>query len=198
MDVVRVWRHGGYWLGILAVVVCLGGAPRGWAQNQGYRINASDLIVIDVVGEKDLTAIEKRVSPKGTISFPYLGDIEVQGKTAAETERYLRDLLIKEEYFVNPQVVLRVKEYKKRQVTVLGQVNRQGVVEFPSEQGMNLLEAIGMAAGFTQLADTREITISRGAQKTTFNYKDFLKKPKEANLPSLEPGDVVMVPEAVF
>jgi polysaccharide biosynthesis/export protein VpsN len=167
------------------------------ARGQGYRLMPSDLLVVDVVGEKDLALIERRVSPTGTISFPFLGDVEVKDKSAADVERLLRELLMKD-YFVDPQVVVRVREYKKRVVTVLGQVNRQGVVEFPSEQGMNLLEAIGQGGGFTQLADTRNITISRGGQKITFNYKDFLRKPEQNKLPHVEPGDVIMVPETLL
>ena len=50
-----------------------------------HKIAPLDIINIDVVGEKDLTK-ELRVSSSGTITFPFLGSIEVKGKTPAEVE----------------------------------------------------------------------------------------------------------------
>jgi len=53
------------WVAMVGACVSLVGTSGVLAQGQTYRINASDLVVIDVVGEKDLAAIEKRVSEKG-------------------------------------------------------------------------------------------------------------------------------------
>lgn len=188
-------------VGFLASFFCLAGLFAAEKEKEpvanAYRLMASDLIVVDVVGEKDLLQMERRVTASGTISLPFLGDVAVVGLSSAELEKTLRELWMKD-YFVDPQVVVRVKEYKKRVVTVLGQVTRQGVVEFPTEQPLNLLEAIGQAGGFTQLADTKNITISRGAQKLKFNLKDYLRKPEVGKLPLLEPGDVIMIEEASF
>ena len=45
-----------------------------------HKIAPLDIIMIDVVGEKDLSK-ELRVSSSGTITFPFLGSIEVKSKT---------------------------------------------------------------------------------------------------------------------
>src|SRR5436190_2350777 len=50
-----------------------------------HKIAPLDIIMVDVVGEKDLSK-ELRVSTSGTITFPFLGSIEVKGKTPRSEE----------------------------------------------------------------------------------------------------------------
>src|SRR5258705_265278 len=80
-----------------------------------YKIAALDILVIDVVNERDLPK-EFKVTAKGEIPFPYLGNIKVAGFTAEEVQNDLKEKLEKE-YLVNPQV------------NVTGQVFKQGPVE---------------------------------------------------------------------
>ena len=76
---------------IFALFVALDGrsdedASRNEAAEGDHKIAPLDVITIDVVGEKDLSK-ELRVSTSGTITFPFLGSIEVKGKTPAEIGR---------------------------------------------------------------------------------------------------------------
>src|SRR5438093_12598184 len=89
------------------------------------KIAPLDIIMIDVVGEKDLSK-ELRVSSSGTITFPFLGNLEVKGKTPAEVENLIKGKL-GQDYLVDPQVIVTVKEYHSRTVSVIGQVNKAGV-----------------------------------------------------------------------
>jgi polysaccharide export outer membrane protein len=170
-----------------------------------YQIQPSDVIVVDVVGERDLEKKEFRVSSDGTISFPYLDgqEIKVADLSPADVAKTLRTLLIGAEIFVDPQILVYVREYRKRTVTVIGQVTKQGVVEFPSEQEMNILEAIGYAGGFTQLANKSAITVTRKGQQLKFNLKDWIKNAgrkgdQQEKLFMLRPGDQVFVPESIL
>ena len=164
-----------------------------------YKIAPADILVVDVVGEATLQNKERRVSSSGTITFPYLKglEIKVQDKTTLEVERELRDLLMKD-YFVKPEVAVAVKEYRKRTVTVIGEVNKQGPVEFPGEQEMNIFEAIGSAGGFTRLANKKNITITRKSKQFKFNVKDWLNNSDKSKTFILKPGDVILVPESTF
>src|SRR2546422_4885689 len=108
-----------------------------------HKIAPLDIIMIDVVGEKDLSK-ELRVSSSGTITFPFLGSIEVKGKTPAEVENLLKEKLGKD-YLVDPQVIVTVKEYRTRTGSVIGQVNKPGVIALPAEQKVELFEAIAHA-----------------------------------------------------
>src|SRR5437879_6988632 len=122
-----------------------------------HKIAPLDIINIDVVGEKDLTK-ELRVSSSGTITFPFLGNVEVKGKTPAEVENLLTGKLGKD-YLVDPQVIITVKEYRSRTVSVIGQVNKPGVIALPAEQKMGILEAIAQAGDLAKTANKNRIEV---------------------------------------
>ena len=73
------------------------------------------------------------------------------------TELYARD------YLVNPKVNVTLVGYAKRRFTMLGQVNRPGSFEMPegSPGGIDLLEAVAMAGGYTRIAAPERITVRR-------------------------------------
>ena len=118
-------KHKLFWLpwlvAMFALFVALDGrtdenARTNEAAEGDHKIAPLDIITIDVVGEKDLSK-ELRVSTSGTITFPFLGSIEVKGKTPAEVESLLKEKLGRD-YLVDPQVIITVKEYRSRTVLV--------------------------------------------------------------------------------
>ena len=138
----------------------------------------SDLLSIRVYGEAELTQ-EVRISREYTISLMLIKQVNLNGKTARQAEELIRDLYNRD-FLVNPQVSLIVKEYSKRTVNVLGEVNRPGPVSFPLEQGLTLIEAIGLAGGTNQIAKLSTVRIVRvapdGKQETQIvNFGDLLK-----------------------
>src|SRR5579871_4212071 len=66
------------------------------------KIAASDIIIVEVFGEKDLSG-EHRVQQTGIIKFPLLGTVEVAGKTPTEVAAILTQKL-ETDYLVDPQV----------------------------------------------------------------------------------------------
>ena len=85
------------------------------------------------------------VSQDGTIKFPILGDIPAAGLTQKQLENNITKLLIDKKLLFDPIVTARFLNFR---VTVLGEVNRPGVVYVPSEQ-ISILEAIGEAGDLT-------------------------------------------------
>jgi|SRR2546426_253596 len=157
------------------------------------KIAPLDIIIVDVVGEKDLSK-ELRVSSSGTVTFPYLGSLEVKGKTPTEVETLLKDLLGKD-YLVDPQVIVTVKEYRSRTISVIGQVNKPGVVPLPAEQKMDILEALAAAGDLTKLGNSNRIEVSRKGKIYKFKLKDLKKESNPEKKFWLEPGDVIYVYE---
>src|SRR6266542_1784235 len=147
---------------LAGVLLCL---QRGSAQDLlDYQIAPLDVLVIDVVNEKDLPK-EFKVTAKGEIPFPYLGNIKVAGHTAEEIQNELKEKLEKD-YIINPQVIVQVKEQVKRKVNVTGQVFKQGPVEMPDDKPeLTILDAIGMAGGTTRLAKEGSVQVTRSGQK---------------------------------
>jgi polysaccharide export outer membrane protein len=160
------------------------------------KIAPLDILNIDVVGEKDLSK-ELRVSSSGTVTFPFLGSIEVKGKTPAEVEDMLREKLGKD-YLVDPQVIVTVKEYRTRSVSVIGQVNKPGVIVLPAEQKMDVLEAIAQAGDLTKSANKNRIEVSRKGETRKFTLDELKKESDPKKKFWLEPGDVIYVHESFF
>lgn len=85
------------------------------------------------------------VSQDGTIKFPLLGDLPAAGLTQKEIENNITKLLMDKKLLFDPIVTCRFLNFR---VTVLGEVNRPGVISVPSEQ-VSILEAIGQAGDLT-------------------------------------------------
>jgi polysaccharide export outer membrane protein len=165
--------------------------------DEDYHLAPSDMVVVRVLGDKEFD-FEGRVTKKGALECPWLGSVDVKGKTKSEVVKILKDKLVPD-YYVNPQIVLEIKDYSDRTVTVLGQVNQSGQVKFPSEQGLTVLQAIGITGGFGKSANKKKIQILRGGKPVTeFNFIEYEKNPGKVKIPTLEPGDIVVVPETLF
>ena len=164
-----------------------------------YKISPLDLIVVIVFQEKDLTQ-EFKVTAKGEITFPLLNTVKVAGSTTTEAERTIRERLMKEDFMVDPQVTVAVKDYHKRMVSVFGQVNKPGLVELPAEQKMTVIEAISAAGGLTRVAKEGAIKISRPGEPKPFKFS--LDELQKINDPSkvfyLQPNDVIFVDERIL
>ncbi len=180
-----------------SVVWLLGAALLLVAQDStDHRIEAQDILIIDVFQEKDLSR-EVVVSAEGEITMPLLGNIKVVGKTTLEVKKELETLL-GEDYLVSPQVTVAVRQYRRRAVTVLGQVNKPGIVEFMGEQKMDLLEAIGSAQGTTRLANTKKVEVTRKGVTERINLEELRRNTDPDKKYWLQPGDVIFVPESII
>lgn len=162
-----------------------------------YKIAPLDVLVIDLVGEKDLQR-EFRVSRTGTIDYPYVEKVEVAGKTTSEVKDVLTALLDKD-YFVNPQLTVDVKEYRVREVLVNGQVNKPGSVVLPGEAPLTILEAIGRAGGLTARGNQKSIKFTRpGQPEKTLSLDDLKRETDKDRIIHLQPGDVIEVGDKLF
>lgn len=163
-----------------------------------YRIQPQDVIVVDVVGEPILSK-EFRVSASGEINYPFLGNVRVADKTTSAIAQEIKASL-EADYLVNAQVIVQVRDFRKNLVFVFGQVNKPGAIEIPPERQLTLIEAITMAMGFTRLAKTSDIQVTRVGEDRQFRFNaDALRRNTDASqVFYLQPGDQVFVPEARF
>ena len=162
-----------------------------------YKVSPQDTLVISVVGEKDLTQ-DCRVNTSGTISYAWLSNVEVAGKTSAEIEKHLRKLL-DEDYLVNPTVLVQVKEYRAREVTVMGQVNKPGAITIPAEQPLTVVEAIARAGSISKGGDPNKIYFTRrGKEKVKLSLEQLSRVTDPTKQLYVQPGDVIDVGEKVF
>ena len=161
-------------------------------------LGPGDVFGVRVFGEQDMSQ-EYRVSPDGTIDFPFVGRVRVMGMDPNRVADEIRTQLREREILVNPQVSVYIREFNSRRINVIGQVQRPGT--FPFEQNMNIVQAISIAGGFTPIADQGSVRLTRklrgGGQRSYVIPVDLIAQGRTGNV-SMAPGDIIFVPERPF
>jgi protein involved in polysaccharide export with SLBB domain len=177
------------------------GIPNGVSAPTGYQLSPNDSIAVEVFGEDDLKT-STRLNGEGAVSLPLLGSVRLSGLTLSQatakiTELYARD------YLVNPKVNIVLLGYAKRRFTVLGQVSRPGSYEMPetSPGGIDLLEAIAMAGGYTRIAAPERVSVRRhpgesGEKVIRVDAKRLARG--GGGTFRVESGDTITVGESIF
>jgi len=154
--------------------------------NAEYKLGSGDVISVNVFGEPDLSVKQLRLTDAGTFSYPFIGEVQARGHTAAEIEQLLVSKL-KGDYLINPRVSVSVLEY--RSFYISGEVKTPG--GYPFQPGLTLRRAVALAGGFTERASENKITIVRDANPEQGKEK--------ANLDAvIKPGDTITVAEGFF
>jgi len=155
--------------------------------------DALDIRVFD----EDRFAGEYQVGDDGQIDFPMVGGVDVRGKTKDEVARLLEQKLA-DGYIKSPQVSVQVKQRGNREVSVLGQVNEAGSIDY--RDGLTMVQAISLAGGLGAFAAPTRVKVTRrtgvGDQTVTFEVSlSAIFNGKSEDL-VLRPGDIVFVPES--
>ncbi|MCX7970999.1 MAG: polysaccharide export protein [Negativicutes bacterium] len=119
------------------------------------------------------------VRPDGKIEFPLIGEVTVSGLTVVQANALITEKL--KVYIRQPRVTVNVVQYHTTRVYVLGQVVKPGLYELSGTH--TLLDAIGVAGGYTPNAAKREVFV--------LNRNRLNEQPKKYNLLALlEKGDM--------
>ena len=160
-------------------------------------LGPGDKFTLEIVGEKDLPH-EYQVASDGTVDLPYVHTLKVADLEAQEVARLVREHLISGKFLLDPSVVVQVKEYASRTVTLLGQVAKPG--SYPLFPGMSLIQAVSQAGGLTAVASTSHINLTRKTakgQQTVEVDVDAITEGKAPDVP-LQAGDQIYVHERLF
>ena len=160
-------------------------------------LGPGDVFDIRVYNEKGLSSTF-RVASDGTIDFPLLGTVKVNGLTPTEVVSLIEEGLKEGQFLKKPQVSIFVKEYTSKKISVFGQVKRPGT--FPYQDDMSVVEAVSLAGGFTSMARENDTTVIRVVDGKKKRFKVAVKEigqGKSANF-FLRSGDIVFVPERIF
>lgn len=167
----------------------------------GYVLSANDQVAVEVFGEDDLRT-NGRLNSEGNLGVPLLGSVHLGGLNLTQAAARLTELYGRD-YLVNPKISVSLLGYAKRRFTILGQVNRPGSYEMPEGNpgGIDLLEAVAMAGGYTRIAAPDRISVRRhrnigNDQIMKVNAKKLAKGEGGSFL--VVPGDTVTVGESIF
>ncbi len=94
------------------------------------------------------------------------------------------------------RIIVNQSAFVGKTLTVLGQVGRPGPVAFPINGRLDLVNAIALAGGLTELANPKKVSINRRGRVTIVDFKAISQRGDKPYL--LQPDDVITVAERLF
>jgi len=160
-------------------------------------LGPGDVFTMEIVGERELPH-DYQVASDGAVELPYLHTVEVAGLEPQEVARLVRKLLLEKGILSDPSVVIQVKEYNSRRVSILGQVSKPGT--FPYTPGLTLIQAISQAGGLSALANLDRVNLTRRVGKGSLTVVisiGTIMEGRSQDIP-LQSGDRIFVHERLF
>lgn len=148
------------------------------ASRTNEALGAGDSVRVTVFQNPDLTT-EARLSPRGTIVFPLVGEVELGGLTPAQAGSRIAEQLRRGGFMVKPQVAVSIQQVRSRQVHVLGQLQRPGNYVLEST-GARLTDILTLAGGIS----------ATGADRVTvLTHRDGKAITRKIDVPAIFHGD---------
>ena len=172
------------------------------ALDDTYRLAIGDRISFRIEEDED-DPQELTVTDSGDLEVPYIGRFPAAGKTCKELARALK-VELEKEYYYRATVIIAVDSMTKSRgiVYLVGAVRAPGPENIPSDEVFTVSKAVLRAGGFTDYADKRNVKITRkgstpGAadQTLTVDVGEILEKGKIGSDLTLQPGDLIFIPE---
>ncbi len=159
-------------------------------------LGPGDVIEVRVYGEPELSGVYQ-LGRLGDVTFPLCQRVVLGGLSANGAADKLRECL-GAGFMKDPQVSVLIKEYNSKKVFVFGEVQKPGT--FIYEDGMSIVQAITVAGGFTRTASRNSTSVTRRVNGQEVKVRVTVQDIALGKAPNftLEPGDIVYVPESIF
>lgn len=175
-------------------------------RNYNYRLGKGDVLSIVVWYQPDMATPQGSssgrsqaqqvsngswVSERGTIFYPLVGELKVEGKTVDQVRSELDGRLRK--YIKNPQVDVTISQFRSQKVSVSGSVRQAGQLPITNVP-MTLIDAIDLAGGTTDTADPQNVKWTHKGVEKTISLEDLRASGDMSQNYLLSDGDIVYVP----
>lgn len=158
-----------------------------------YFVGPGDVLEISVWKDESLSR-ELIVPPDGILSFPLIGDVNVNNMSVPEIRVAIKKKLA--EYVPDAVVTVMIKSINSLNAYVIGQVKNPGTFAITMET--RVMHLLAMAKGLTPFAAERDIHILRNnngkVEKIPFDYKEVLKGNNLEQDVLMQRGDILVVP----
>lgn len=203
-----------------------GASPQEGSRSEAsYTLGAGDQIVLDVfdVPEFSGTNGTYTILVDGSVTFPWIGRVQLQGLTLDEAAALLEREYGSRGYIVDPLITINLAAARTLKVSVVGEVKRPGAYAISPAGDTNgpllttgggggggttvsrwpsVTEAIKAAGGITQLADLRNVQIRRpqrdgSEQLIDVNLWELIRTGTLNQDITIRDGDTLVIPTAV-
>ena len=169
-------------------------------EDYDYQVGLGDVLQITVWDHPELTIPAGSMrSPSesgnwvhndGTIFYPYVGKIKVEGLRVTE----IRDLIAERiaEYIEDPQVDVTIAAFRSQKVYVSGEVKQPGAYPVTNVP-LRLLDAVNASGGLTEFSDWTDVSLTRDGNEYSLSLRALYQEGNPTHNVLLRPGDVVHV-----
>lgn len=162
-----------------------------------YYIGYGDVLDVLFLYNSDYSREGIKVRPDGRISFQYVGEVAVAGKTPAYVDSLLTSKF--SEILRDPQITVIIRDFQEQMIYVLGEVGRPGGYRY--ERGLTLMQGLSLGNGLSRDARKNGVVVVRRIAPEhilgiEINVDDILKNNRfDLDIP-LRPFDIIMVPRS--
>jgi protein involved in polysaccharide export with SLBB domain len=155
-----------------------------------YVMGAGDQLSIQLYGGQNRT-LRLAVNRDGTLSFPELGPISVEGKTFEAARQEIESRIAKQ--MIGTQASVSMAQTRGIQVFVLGEAKNPG--SYTVSGLSTVMSALYAAGGVSTTGSLRDIQLKRqGAVVRRLDLYDLLLRGDTSNDAKILPGDVIFIP----